>query len=149
MTIYDLQVGDWVNVRQFPHGKNLIPVRVSSLAGGDLNSRGEGVVDVLVPRVTEGQVISSRTSDNCYPIPITKEILDKNGFDVRDSSEAKFLVDEGNTTVTNITIKFHQGDMILLLRVYDQYQRVEMKIQYVHELQQAMRLLKVNKDIVL
>lgn len=85
------------------------------------------------------------------PIPLTMEILKDNGFLIEENGKlAKFIIDTNNTTVTNITIlQRNNGNMSLLLRDYTCYAKVEMDLQYVHELQHALRLLNIDKQIEL
>ena len=85
------------------------------------------------------------------PIPLTMEILKDNGFLIEENGKlAKFIIDTNNTTVTNITIlQRNNGNMSLLLRDYTRCAKVEMDLQYVHELQHALRLLNIDKQIEL
>ena len=85
------------------------------------------------------------------PIPLTMEILKDNGFLIEENGKlAKFIIDTNNTTVTNITIlQRNNGNMSLLLRDYTCCAKVEMDLQYVHELQHALRLLNIDKQIEL
>lgn len=139
MKINEVQVGDWVNIKN-PFGK-VEATQIKNIHGENFNLEFKCDEEGL-EKNTPGYYI-----ENASPIYLTKLILEKNGFDVRDPSEAKLLMGEGNTTVTNITVKFYRGGMYLLLRVYDHYQRIEIKIQYVHELQHAMKLMGIDKEI--
>lgn len=141
MRIDEIQVEDWVNIKD-PYGR-VRAVQVKNIYGDYFNlmsERDEKGIEKNFPGYYIG---------NASPIPITKEILEKIGFDIRNPREAKILMEDGNTTVINITVKFCREDLYLVLRVFDQYQKIEMKIQFVHELQHAIKLMKIDKDIIL
>lgn len=78
---------------------------------------------------------------NFQPIPITKEILEKNGF--------KKLENKCNYIIHN-TLIF--DDFTLALCTYDYnsitpYNHI-CYCRYVHELQHALKLCKINKEII-
>ena len=77
--------------------------------------------------------------DEIRPIPLTAEILEQNGFELlRD------------------TWYFSQNGRPVLIRFADNYiviiingDHVPMKLRYVHELQHAMRLCGIDKEIIM
>lgn len=75
------------------------------------------------------------------PIPITAEILEKNGFEKRDGEYQDVF--------------YHYGDFDLLIddRLepcgYTLYGVLELQIKYVHELQHALRLAGIDKEITI
>ena len=72
------------------------------------------------------------------PVPLTPEILEKNGFEYNDMPFVMGWEQFGLTL-------YHGGDGYLI----NCGQNVAMKINAVHELQHALRLCGVEKEIVL
>ena len=69
------------------------------------------------------------------PIPLTEEILEKNGFKRVDNERVTtYFFDDGD----HITHVHKKGDEICMLGVL---------IHYVHELQHGLRFVGVNKEI--
>ena len=83
---------------------------------------------------------------NCLPIPLTPEILEKNGF-----------VNVENTQTSTIIYSFR--DSLFRIEVYD-FNHITIKSYYtdsfcdtfissIHELQHALRLCGIEKEIIL
>lgn len=79
---------------------------------------------------------------NFQPIPITKEILEKNGFE--GIKEGRFP-----------SLRNHYNDIIFQLERIEEeryckilYIFKNIPICYVHELQHALKLCKINKEII-
>jgi hypothetical protein len=88
-------------------------------------------------------------SDNIRPIPLTKEILEKNAdshFDERVYDIYCFHNedDDGYAHLVEITFIYGQFEWTINSNEYG-----IAEIKYVHELQHALRLCKVDKEIVL
>ena len=88
----------------------------------------------------------------CNQVSITPEILEKNGFRVReDTDDTEYYYYDGY----RINVDFYEGlpeDDIpptIFLSIDFAEKDITMPIEYVHELQRALRLFKINKDIVL
>ena len=80
------------------------------------------------------------------PIPITPEILEKNGFEkLEEKYYRRFLEEKGY--YESVRVYFDEEPNVEV-RVLD---RSEFKgrIKYLHQLQQAMRLCKIRKEIEL
>lgn len=73
------------------------------------------------------------------PIPLTVEILEKNGFE--DTMGDAFWIS------TSCNLLWEDGKLQNFCREEDD--EVCIPCEYVHELQNALRLCKVNKEIVL
>ena len=80
------------------------------------------------------------------PIPLTAEILEKNGFKLHAISEIYELVSPKKDWFVAIGFKDGCIDWCKVHRWGDEYLG---SIKYVHELQHALRLFKVNKEIEL
>ena len=120
MNTKELQIGDWVNYR----GTN---IQVTSLYDkGGSNEIGWGVKE------------STWVNGRCIePIPLTAEILEKNGF-------KRGFGEEGQPIFS--TIQFGEYGM------WDGYCFPNCKgrvLQYVHQLQHALRLCGIEKEFVI
>lgn len=89
--------------------------------------------------------------EDVRPIPFTPEILGKNGF-VLKSDGWLWCKEEGINEQNYIFIQFRKGcDEIRLVelnfvnKVLAKYEQIH----YVHELQHALKLFKIKKEIVL
>ena len=125
LKISELSVGDWV---QDGYGDY---VKVAGIwQGCNFNYQ----VDIL----RDGR-IGTIVPCNLYPIPITAEILEKNGFE--DTMGDAFWIS------TSCNLLWEDGKLQNFCREEDD--EVCIPCEYVHELQNALRLCKVDKEIVL
>lgn len=98
------------------------------------------------------------------PIPLTEEILKKNGFKTEKSdtiyiSGIYYWVDKGKRNFTIVTITFYKdlsSGVRLLTKIGNDSKHEDgvnnihsCDIEYVHQLQQALRLCRIDKEIVL
>lgn len=88
----------------------------------------------------------------CEPIPLEKIHLTKNGFKVRVySDDTEYFYHDGY----RINVYFNEGlpvDNIpptIYLSIDFAEKDIAMPIEYVHELQQAMRIIGCDKEIIL
>ena len=127
--VADLTVGSWVNVKH-AHREST-------------NERVKGVNK-------NGVVIVNHFFDaeNISPIPLTTEILVKNGWEWHDA-DAKFF---SETWVGSLLLrKEEEGFRILAVSDYDDEDTNDtpFTIRFVHELQHALRLFGTEKEIEL
>ena len=84
------------------------------------------------------------------PIPLTKEILAKNGF---VNGEGRLFVGEVNASFCKedkdeiLELTEGKNEKFYWTINYDEYRIL--RLDYVHELQQAIHLCRINKDFVL
>ena len=133
-------VGDWVYNKH--HGKNIRLTQYDFFTHTH-NDFGE---QELAPfaKPTFGMDLE--------PIPLERIHLIKNGFRVRENTDdTEYFYYDGYT----INVDFYEGlpeDDIpptIFLSIDFAEKDITMPIEYVHELQRALRLFKINKDIVL
>lgn len=94
--------------------------------------------------------------DSIEPIPITPEILKKNGF-ILSEKDGSCEVYEYMYDDTFMQIMFYLKDKIIIVRIekYNYESEYYMnalhncEIKYIHKLQHAMRLCGINKEIIL
>lgn len=124
MRIEELSVGDWV--RHTFYEEN---VRIARIDGDSER--------VLAER---GKLSISCHLNHFEPIPITPEILEKNGGR-NDMADRNFWATD------EVYIYNHDG--IWRLRPKSPELLIVVDIKHVHELQRALRLLGVEKEIIL
>ena len=126
MKAEDLQIGDWVNLYDSP-----IKINIDDL----------GVIE------------RDETYDkgvHCEPIPLTDEILKKNGFVYDENREAwEQIPNDG------YGICYEDNTYLFSLGVFDPFNRDSdityhtiAEIKYIHELQHALKLCKIDKEII-
>lgn len=134
MKANDLMIGDWVEFR--PHNEKPFYAQVEALNNDETYNKDGYFADKLV-----------------QPIPLTPEILEKNGFVNNDGDFRFFKADEESyyfgfesvhyyfeTHFCNVTKEFSQGGM------QNQSKGI---FTYVHQLQHALRLCGIDKEITL
>lgn len=131
MKAKELMIGDWVwynsnvfNEDEYELPKECYPTKIES--GEDIDLAIEG----------------------CYePIPITPEILEQNGFEkVEDIGFSLYCKDKNGFGMYHIYYHHHYYlDIDGYVREIGTFEGVN--IQYIHQLQQAMRLCGITKEI--
>lgn len=121
MKAEELMIGDWVNVG---NDEFAFPDQIYSLGYDEVDSG-------------HGDMVGTYRYDELFPIPITPEILEKNGF-VKQGFPGWEIYTE---------------DFLILWRIRcfnaanGSFHRSH--ISYVHELQHALRLCGIKKEIML
>lgn len=99
-----------------------------------------GKCEVTFPRI--GETIYDVPLKYILPIPLTPEILEKNGF-VPDNFSPYYLpIEDGS-------IRFSKHQYGLYCNILLPYQRYDGVCNYVHQLQHALRLCGIEKEIVI
>ena len=127
MKACDLMIGDWVNLYDSP-----IKINIDDL----------GVIE------------RDETYDkgvHCGPIPLTKEILEKNGFGFCDVHEG-YYCQHGSVWTgwwiyedLELAVTDYEAKWPVWLNIPD----TNIKVEYVHELQHALKLCGIDKEIIL
>lgn len=140
MKAKELMIGDWVECVDSTHKKK---------------------VYAKVCAIEEGQTCILVEKDNCNwfldisllkPIPLQRIHLTKNGFEAREETDdTEFYYYD----CYEINVSFDEGiseeniPPIIFLTIEFAEKSIVMPIEYVHELQQAMRLMGCDKEIEL
>lgn len=113
MKVEDLMVGDWMYIKDYP--------------------------TITQPKQVKKEHFL-RSLVEFEPIPLTQEILEKNGFG-GNKPKVKLILEDTRELLYNIYEK--------VLTIYWNSQIVfRSQCAYVHELQHALRLCKIDKEIV-
>lgn len=145
MKAEDLMIGDWVNLNfdvDYKTG-NLIygHVQVASI-----NKDGTIDVDCTFDN-------SKSMQDGWYlkliePIPLTFEILEKNDILYEKQSFYYVIEDDEDLECTYYIQQVLQGDWVVGVDIGAYDCSVFARIKYVHELQHALKLCGIDKEIV-
>ena len=147
MKANELMAGDWVLIKRTPSCE--YPYKICSI--NNYSILGEEYADWI--EVEAGEEINL---EEIKPIPLTAEILEKNGwkkeFDKKSYMTFYNLEDEKYWLmwcISEHTLDIQRQNKTLL----DQYnlcaERAVIACEYVHELQHALKLCGIDKEIVL
>lgn len=134
MRANELMIGDWV------YNKNI--------------DKPMQIYPTIFPQMFRSTPNATTEDYNIFPVPLTPEILEKNGFEVRDRYiwERK---DNYCCVKLNIAPKIEiDGEILdehppILLEVDGATFNLNIIVDYVHELQHALRLCGIEKEIEL
>ena len=132
LKISDLSVGDWVEYEGLHY-----PITFVGYGDG-----GDGsLVNLIRPDLS---CFTCKISD-IHPIPITPEMLEKNGFGPKTFKQDQLLrIVEPNGNRPFIGYRW-DSQWVIIERSNDYMLRVKSK--YIHQLQHALRLAGVDKEI--
>lgn len=146
MKCEDLMIGDWVTV-------NGIPMQVASIGATRVGFKDEG------------GYIFYNLYEEVNPIPLTKEILVNNGFERIDTTIGNYALSinvekEYDENDYNSTREFYrigtylpggcfEGFFEIENRIQEEYTSCKRRCKYVHELQHALKLCGINKEIII
>ena len=132
LKISDLSVGDWVQ----DMGGNYTKV-VGIWQGCNFNYQVDRLRDC---------VIGTITPCNLHPIPITAEILEQNGFVKKNYDNGKMW----DWCCDNILVrKFADEDFYRFVVAFnsEHYTTMMVVVKHTHQLQHALRLVGIDKEI--
>ena len=134
----ELMIGDWVYDKHY--NGDIEPIQIHNIYGTEVNCKTER------NRFDVDEIVSGTYMSDLQPIPLTPEILEKNGFigdknvcktKMRDDSKDELWQCEYAWYLKNLRIKNRTNGSVA--RLYN--------IMFVHELQHALRLCGINKEI--
>ena len=125
MNANEFMIGDWVQYRD-EFNEVTGPYEIDLISNDEIAFKGEWFARVF--------------NNNIEPIPITAEILEKNGFVHYEEDEESFHDKDC------VFIKQNLGEYGVCL---DKIRTASGTFHYVHELQHALRLCGVEKEIKL
>jgi len=142
MKTTDLMIGDWVGVDMIDplYNVSIEPHRVKRIS--------DTKVTLLSEYVACGEYEIQACL--CVPIPITDEILERNGFEKIDNriSEYAFVLSYEEDGEPDVLIRsFDFNESFVICTSTDNTALIS--IVYVHELQHALKLFGIDKEIIL
>ena len=140
----ELMIGDWVYDKHY--NGDIEPIKIYNIYGTEVNCKTER------NRFDVDEIVSGTYISDLQPIPLTLEILEKNGFvkynEVSDTPPYD-QDEEGNMYYSyKGEQKFWgwwQPNNVYLIPVNAM---VDLEIEYVHELQHALKLCGIDKPII-
>lgn len=147
MRAEELMIGDWVCLedenlpleeRYFKIEYLAISAGVSWVNQGTNAPIGLGDGESLIPVFT----------DEIYPIPLTLEILEKNGILYEKQSYYYVIKDDKDLECTYYIYQTVQKDWVIGVDTGAYECSVFARIKYVHQLQHALKLCGIDKEIV-
>lgn len=138
----DLMIGDWVNLNfdiDYKTGKSIYaPVQITGI-------NKDGTVDVNLTYDRSESMQDGWDLKLIESIPLTRKILEKNGFILKEWADHKqyqyTFIEHGD----ELTIKIDYAEPYFVIRCL----RIGITINFVHELQHALKFCKIKKEIVL
>lgn len=134
ISVSDLSVGDYVRVKMCKwdyDDPDTLDAKVLSIQG---NSVGVGY--------DNSGIVMSAFAEDLHPIPITAEVLEKSGFTHEKWSKRVWIYEDEESEVA-----YYIENGVLEITADDI--KINMVCKGVAELQRALRLAKVEKEIVL
>lgn len=135
----DLMIGDWVLYNGDPIRVEEIITR--QMGGNCINGEWE-----------TAELYDAINTDDIQPIPLTPEILEKNGFERVEAKSTIFCYPNSKTNMQVYLDDYPTDGWYLNIRKSVKGSRhivLETQITYVHQLQHALRLCGIEKTIEL
>ena len=123
MDAKDLMVGDWAL-----DGKK--PAQITGIFCDDL---------------FETTISPSVGGDCLSPIPLTAEILEKNGF-VKQAYDGWLISENNGRRLVEYRTDYF-GGLLRINYAEEPFSKISIKLKHVHELQHALKLCRINKEI--
>ena len=135
MKANDLMIGDWVEWKHATEEKYHGIYKIATIE--------EGWVDFY----DEEGYCCSQPYDEIHPIPITKEFIEKNGYRFNDEVENGGDWEYYGIYKSCIYRTSSGWYLWILVGEMDGGNQISLNINYVHEMQHALRLCGVEKEI--
>ena len=136
MDCKDLMIGDWVNYKSPSSGK-LRPIKIENIYGAEFNCE-----------VEVWNIISGMSISDTEPIPITEDILVKNGFE----KSTRVGTYELNTDYYEIEVWDYSDGLWVVKVQYIEFSSLpysQATITHVHALQHLLRLFGIEKELTI
>lgn len=141
LKVTDLMVGDWVYDNDYPMQITEIKFR----------RRGEPPYKLIGSLKRDGLEMESISLDYIQPIPITKELLEKNGF-VRENLITSYNHYTGIDNRVSLNDDFYYINSRNTWHVHvdseDYCTIANCELTYLHELQNLLRICKIDFEFV-
>ena len=136
MDARDLLIGDWVALKS-----DKTPIKVETNLGGAIN---------IEHSYFSGEYEGGIYDEDLEPIPLTEDILEENGFEIKIdpySNRKYFLLGKN---VYNMDVYYDNGSILLVEEQYEPKMYAYFcECEYVHKLQHVLKDLEIEKEIIL
>jgi hypothetical protein len=134
MEINELQIGDWVEVGGIPRQIKLIDDCINhKIIAHGVNKDGRMVAYV------------GKLNEEVKPIPLTPEVLEKNGFELKEEEIGMY----GVTIVSHYICDGVPFEVFCDGEPFAIWFKEPVNIKFVHQLQHALRLCGIEEEITL
>ena len=143
MKAEDLMIGDWVKVHFGEHNETI----GSDVCGQVAELYDDGRIEVSFNGSSSVYWnIEKERGDEILPIPLTPEILENNGIKPDNNSDGSYRIIKGMSICIDIS-----NNGCFLCAGYNELEDINIYIgvHYVHELQHALKLCGIDKEIVM
>ena len=143
MKANELMIGDWVGIEYYDTG-----VAIDGVIKAEKKIRPCKIVRIEYYMVTvdrlDGKVQDCLVTD-LIPIPLTADILTKNGFEYNEFP--RFAINE-ITEKTKVMFSYHSGGRTVFMGISEpNFNLTSACVLFVHELQQLLRQSRIDKEI--
>lgn len=140
MKAEELMVGDLVTFKGYQEDETPSIIEIVGIG-----YQGEDKEDCLVRIDGSDACDIIRIDDEIVGVPLTPEILEKNGFKYNDEEE----YDDCIWSDGNIMLRLEYGFRIVVINDFDDEStnRTPFVLRYVHQLQHVYKLLGIDKEI--
>lgn len=147
MRAEELMIGDWVYLEDenLPLEERYFKIEYLAISAG-VSWVNQGTNAPI--GLGDGESLISVFRDEIYPISITTEILEKNDILYRKPSFYWIINDNKDLECTHYIYQTIQDDWIIGVDTGAHNCSVFARIKYVHELQHALKLCGIDKEIV-
>lgn len=150
MKAEELMIGDWVCLADgnLPLEERYFKIEYLAISAG-VSWVNQGTNAPI--GLGDGESCIPVFRDEIYPIPITTEILEKNGFE----NQGFRYHDEYNGINDRVVLKNKReyinsdNEWRVLIESEDYHSIAHCELTYVHELQHILRLCKIDKEIII
>jgi hypothetical protein len=132
MDAKDLMIGDWVLYRGDP-----IMIWEIDEYYDRVNTEPDGYNGITCVEISD-----------INPIPLTPEILEKNGFVRHAAYDGWLISDDNGGGIIEYRTDYFDG-MLRINYTKKPFSKISIKLKHVHELQHALRLCNISKEIKL
>lgn len=147
MDVNDLMIGDLITFKECQKDENPMPIEIVALG----YQQGGGCESSLVSINGDKACDIFDIDDEIVGIPLTPEILEKNGFKAQGCYEFTYMDDYCFIKVSCVPDESPDGEIVHVsdVNIEGALFRITIIIEYLHELQHALKLCGIDFKIKL
>lgn len=134
----ELMIGDWVKV------EDNFTTKITAIFGEMVQTQAEYQSEI------DGEWYGEAEIKDLHPIPLTSEILEKNGFNCEEIIQLHWISEDGRILLRNDESLISSNNKWSVHVDNEDMQTIGyFELTYVHQLQHALRLCEIEKEIEL